>query len=92
MGTGVRRENQNENLWFYTWCPLQQRPAGNSYDDCYYHCARCVDCLLHDLYGLWWIFLWFTEYDGLCWLTAVLGCGCVATVVMVQSARYWSPL
>jgi hypothetical protein len=23
------------------------------------------------LYGLWWIFLWLTEYDGLFWLTVV---------------------
>jgi hypothetical protein len=42
------------------------------------------------LYGLWWIFLWLTEYDGLYWLTMVLACGCIATVValIVWSARY----
>jgi len=35
------------------------------------------------LYGLWWIFLWLTEYDGLYWLTIVFALGCIATVVIL---------
>lgn len=35
------------------------------------------------LYGLWWIFLWLTEYDGLYWLTVVLACGCILTLVIL---------
>jgi hypothetical protein len=42
------------------------------------------------LYGLWSIFLWLTEYDGLFWLTVVFAWGCIATVVIliVWSARH----
>jgi len=41
------------------------------------------------LYGLWWIFLWLTEYDGLYWLTIVFAWGSIAAVVIliVWSAR-----
>jgi hypothetical protein len=46
------------------------------------------------LYGLWSIFLWLTEYDGLYWLTIVFGLGSVAAVVIlvVWSARQLSLL
>ena len=42
------------------------------------------------LYGLWWIFLWLTEYDGLYYLTIVFALGCIVIVVIliIWSARY----
>ena len=35
------------------------------------------------LYGLWWIFLWLTEYDGLYWLTVVFAWCFIAAVVIL---------
>jgi len=35
------------------------------------------------LYGLWWIFLWLTEYDGLYWLTVFFAWGFIAAVVFL---------